>query len=88
MLSMASRISIVKMNILPKVNFYVSMLHLPPQLNVWDKIQSQVSHFIWNGQKPRLKNKTLQQGKHLGGLGVPNFELLFIVYDTCSNKMV
>ena len=58
------------------------MLHLPPQPQFWNQIQGKVSDFIWNGQRPRIKNSILQQDRHLGGLGVPNFESYYLSFIT------
>lgn len=75
--SLQARVSIVKMDILPRVNFYSSMIPLPPPKGYWDKLQSLISKFIWNGKRPRLKFKTLQRDKLQGGLGLPNFKMYF-----------
>lgn len=75
--SLQARISIVKKDILPRVNFYSSMIPLPPQKGYWEKLHSLISKFIWNGKRPRLKLKTLQRDRLQGGLGVPNFRMYF-----------
>lgn len=75
--SLQARISVVKMDILPRVNFYSSMIPLPPSKGYWDKLHSLISKFIWNGKRPRLRIKTLQRDKTQGGLGLPNFKMYF-----------
>lgn len=79
-LSLAERISIVKMNILPRVNFLANMLPMPPPLGFWDKLQSRVSKYIWKGQFPRIRTTILQHDRMSGGLNVPNFELYYYAF--------
>lgn len=76
-MSIQTRISTVKMNILPRINFVSSMLPLPPPSDYWRKLQSGVSRFIWKGKRPRLKMSILHRRREDGGLFVPNFKLYF-----------
>lgn len=73
--SLQSRISVIKMDILPRLNFLSSMLPLAPPKDFWKKMHSLVSSFIWGGKRPRVKITTLQRNRLKGGLSVPNFEL-------------
>lgn len=57
------RISIIKMLVLPLINFLSSMLPLNPPKGFWDRLQSLISEFIWNIKKPRIKFTTLQREK-------------------------
>lgn len=75
--SLRARVSIVKMNILPRINFISSMITLSPPVNHWDKINSIISQFIWNKKRLRLKRSTTQRGVDSGGLSVPNFKFYF-----------
>ncbi len=68
------------MDVLPRVNFYSSMIPLAPPLGYWDKLQSLVSKFIWKGKRPRLKLTTLQRDKTQGGLSLPDFKTYFWSY--------
>ena len=47
--SLQACVSIVKMDILPRIHFFSSMLPLPPPIDYWKRIHSLVSKFIWEG---------------------------------------
>ncbi len=74
-ISFGGRISIIKMMILPLINFLSSMLPLNPPKGYWDKLHSLISEFIWNRKPPRIKLETLQKEKSAGGWGLPNFKI-------------
>lgn len=60
------------MNILPRFLFLFQNLPLCVPLRsfkLWENLQRKS---LWNEKKPRVKIKTLQQGKHTGGLALPN----------------
>jgi len=76
-ISFDARISIIKMLVLPQINFLSSMLPLNPQVGYWDKLHSLVTSFIWNSRRPRIKLTTLQRHKTAGGWGVPNFKVYY-----------
>ena len=73
-------VSIIKMNILPRVNFISSVLPLPPPTGYRKKLNSNVTKFLWNNKRPRLKMSTIQQRRLDGGLLVPNFKLYFCCF--------
>lgn len=75
--SLQARIPIVKMNILPRLHFFSSMIPLSTHVNFWSKIHSNISQFIWNRKRPHLKLSTLQRKKEDGGLAVPNCKFYF-----------
>ncbi len=75
--SLQGRISTVKMNLLPRLNFFFSMLPLSPPPGYFKEINSIISKFIWNDKCPRIKLTTLQHPNSAGGLAVPNFELYY-----------
>ena len=75
--SMAGRVAIIKMNILPRINFCSSMIPIAPPSGYWDKLHKNISKFIWKGKRARIKLASLQNEKQAGGLAVPNFKLYF-----------
>uniref|UniRef100_A0AAR2IHE3 Reverse transcriptase domain-containing protein n=1 Tax=Pygocentrus nattereri TaxID=42514 RepID=A0AAR2IHE3_PYGNA len=72
-----TRISVIKMNILPRLNFIASMIPLTPPTNFWKKLNSTVSFYLWRGKRPRYKYLNLQRCKTDGGLSIPNFKLYY-----------
>lgn len=73
--SLKSRVSTMKINILPRVNFLSAMIPLPPLSKWWKRPDSLICTFLWNGKQPMLKLAVLQRTKMEGGLSLPNFEL-------------
>lgn len=71
-LSLLGRISLIKMNILPRLLYPLQMLPLWLSRKVSAELESAFSRFAWNGRKPRQKIKSLQLPVELGGLAMPN----------------
>uniref|UniRef100_A0A3B3HSL8 Reverse transcriptase domain-containing protein n=1 Tax=Oryzias latipes TaxID=8090 RepID=A0A3B3HSL8_ORYLA len=72
-LSCMGRISLIKMNALPRLLYPMQMLPLRiNRLAILD-IQRSISRFIWYGKRPRLKMRTLQLPLNKGGQALPNF---------------
>ena len=68
--SFHSRLSVIKMNVLPRLNFISSMIPLAPPNNYWKKLHSIINQFLWNNKKPRIKTSTLQRHKSAGGVNL------------------
>ena len=68
--SFHSRLSVIKMNVLPRLNFISSMIPLAPPNNYWKKLHSIINQFLWNKKKPRIKTSTLQRHKSAGGVNL------------------
>ncbi len=64
------------MNLLPRFNFFFSMLPLSPPPGYFKEINSIISKFIWNDKCPRIKLTTLQHPNSAGGLAVPNLNYI------------
>ncbi len=79
-LALHGRISTIKMNVLPRVNFLFSMLPLPPPEHFFKELNMAISRFIWLKKKPRIRLKTMQRKKLDGGLSLPNFELYNLAF--------
>lgn len=70
-MSLASRVEVVKMNILPRLLYVFQTL--PVELTdtdfiEWDKF---ISRYIWQGLRPRIRFRTLQLPREKGGLALP-----------------
>ena len=71
-LTLIGRISAVKMNILPKINYLFSMTPVTPPSGWFSSLDNAVTKFYWKHQQPQIKLATLEKPKHLGGLAAPN----------------
>ena len=70
-LDFGSRIMTVKMIILPRLLYLFQSLPVKisdTQFKAWDK---QISRFIWEGKKPRIRYNTLQLPREEGGMALP-----------------
>ena len=75
--SWSARMSIIKMNILPRLNFLFQSLPLDINEKTLLNWQSVINKFIWNHRRPRVSFKILQDEKMRGGLKVPNIKLYY-----------
>lgn len=71
-LSLFGRVSLVKMNVLPRLLYPLQMLPIYLTKKVNRDLERVVSKFIWQGKKPRQRLKLLQLPTNMGGLSVPN----------------
>ena len=71
-LSLLSRVSIIKMNILPRLLYPIQMIPLLMSGKVLKLLNGWLSDFIWSKRKPRLKVAKLQLPSSKGGLDFPN----------------
>uniref|UniRef100_A0A8D0E7E3 ribonuclease H n=1 Tax=Salvator merianae TaxID=96440 RepID=A0A8D0E7E3_SALMN len=76
-LSLLGRISVLKMNVLPRVMFLFQSIPIIIKDEVFKKWQKDLTRFIWQGKKPRIRFKLMQDAKERGGLGLPNLKLYF-----------
>lgn len=73
-LSLLGRINVIRMNILPRLNFLFQNIPCYLSVTFFKKLNSHVSKFIWSNKKPRIKILTLMKPESMGGLNLPNFQ--------------
>uniref|UniRef100_A0A3Q0T4M8 Reverse transcriptase domain-containing protein n=1 Tax=Amphilophus citrinellus TaxID=61819 RepID=A0A3Q0T4M8_AMPCI len=71
-ISFLGRINLIKMIILPKIIYPLSMLFISLKRNNIKNINKALSDFISAGRKPKIKLDVLQLPKEQGGWGLPN----------------
>ena len=71
-LSLAGRINLIKMVVMPK--FLYLFQHIPIYINksFFDKIDGTISKFLWGNKPARIQKAILQSSKSDGGLALPN----------------
>lgn len=72
-LSIMGRISVIKMTILPNLNYLFSMIPTQPTLTWFKSLDSITTKFYWKNKTPRIKLTTPQKPKTQGGLEAPHF---------------
>ncbi len=70
-LSILGRINLVKMIIVPKINYLSYMLPLILPLSLLKEYNKNVESFIWQGKKPLFNRTKLYSAKSSGGLSLP-----------------
>uniref|UniRef100_A0A3Q2PJ43 Reverse transcriptase domain-containing protein n=1 Tax=Fundulus heteroclitus TaxID=8078 RepID=A0A3Q2PJ43_FUNHE len=73
-ISFLGRVNLIKMIILPKLIYPVSMLFLFIEPKDLAGINKAISEFIWAGRKPKIKMEVLQLPPTSGGWGLPKVE--------------
>lgn len=68
------RTNIIKMNVLPRILFYMQMLPIRLPKTFFKQVSNLITTFIWNSKKPRIPMKVLRCSKRYGGLGVPDLQ--------------
>ena len=58
-------------------SLFVYRMYVLPQISLQslNKIKTMCENFLWNGRRPKIPTKRLQNRKDQGGLGLTNFEL-------------
>uniref|UniRef100_A0A8C4SMS5 Reverse transcriptase domain-containing protein n=1 Tax=Erpetoichthys calabaricus TaxID=27687 RepID=A0A8C4SMS5_ERPCA len=76
-LTLAGRINIVKMNILPKLLFLFQNIPIYINKSFSKQLYSIITSFIWNSKHPRIRRATLQRPQAEGGMAFPNFQFYY-----------
>lgn len=76
-ISLLGRINVIKMNILPRINFLFQSLPCYLNKDFFKNVNKLISSFIWKNSTPRISFKTLTNTKEKGGLGLPDLQLYY-----------
>uniref|UniRef100_A0A8C5WGU9 Reverse transcriptase domain-containing protein n=1 Tax=Leptobrachium leishanense TaxID=445787 RepID=A0A8C5WGU9_9ANUR len=75
--SWLGKISILKMNVLPRLLYLFQTLPVHIPVSFFARIRSYCSRFVWNSTRARVGFATLSRSKQSGGLALPNFALYY-----------
>uniref|UniRef100_A0A3B1JVX2 Reverse transcriptase domain-containing protein n=1 Tax=Astyanax mexicanus TaxID=7994 RepID=A0A3B1JVX2_ASTMX len=79
-LSFLGRIETIKMSIMPKLAYYLSMLPPIIPLQYFKRINKMFSTFIWASKQPRIKIDKLFKHHLDGGFNLPNPYWYYLAY--------
>lgn len=76
-ISLAGRINIIKMNILPKFLYLFQTIPIIINKFFFSQLYKIISDYIWNKKPPRIWKEFLQRPKPVGGMALPHFQLYY-----------
>ncbi|XP_060550036.1 uncharacterized protein CXorf58 homolog isoform X1 [Pantherophis guttatus] len=76
-ISLLGRIATIKMNILPKLLFLFQVIPIKLEKKFFETLNKIITKFVWQGKRPRIILKFLQDTKDRGGVALPEWELYY-----------
>lgn len=71
------RLNIIKMNILPRILFYMQMIPVSIPRGFFAQLSNVISSFICNGRNLRIASRLLSHPREAGGLGLPDIRMYY-----------
>lgn len=75
--SLLGRVNVIKMNILPRLNYLFQNLPCYLTPSFFKSLNSHISCYIWNNKHQRVRFSKLTKPRELGGLSLPNLQLYY-----------
>lgn len=85
-LSFWGRIATIKMSVLPRILFLFQNIPVIKGTRIFKVWHREISKFIWQGKKPRIKFKLLTDVKERGGFALPDLKLYYEASCLCWVK--
>lgn len=76
-------ISVIKMNVVPRILFLFQTISVVSGTGDFKEWQKDISRFIWQEEKPRMKCKMLIDSKDRGGFSLPGLKLYYEASSLC-----
>lgn len=76
--SWLGRISVVKMNILPRLLFLFQMIPFKIPAGFFTLLRTMICRYVWNRRRPRLARSLFTRSKREGGLALPDIKGYFL----------
>uniref|UniRef100_A0A670I4H7 Reverse transcriptase domain-containing protein n=1 Tax=Podarcis muralis TaxID=64176 RepID=A0A670I4H7_PODMU len=85
-LSFWGRIATIKMSVLPRILFLFQNIPIIKGTKIFKAWHREISRFIWQGKKPRVKFKILTDTKERGGFALPDLKIYYEASCLCWVK--